>query len=176
MKTKSSVTQHMKAIHLKDQTKIILFKCETCGRSYKQLRFLKTHSRVHSMDKRFNCSLCGEKFFYNDAVKWHKIRKHGEAPPFSCPTCSKSFIYQKTMEAHRKTHNEGGADVSICPVCGVTISESRNMKRHLRIHSEKSLICNYCPKKFREKHQLVKHQKTHATELQSFEEIVEILQ
>ena len=54
------------------------FKCETCGKSYKERCALRTHLRIHTGEMPFECPVCHLKGRDRTNMKKHIKQKHGE--------------------------------------------------------------------------------------------------
>lgn len=157
-KTELSLRNHIKVLHNQNEKLSRTYLCKFCNRSYFHQRHLDYHMRKHTGDTRYKCDSClPEKlFFYSDAVKWHKIRYHGEPSPYSCSICSKKFIHERSLQTHEKDHQAGSQSLAVtCPVCGKSVSEKRHLKRHVRGHTGKNFKCQ-CGESFKERYQLTK--------------------
>ncbi|XP_055610747.1 zinc finger protein 2-like [Uranotaenia lowii] len=52
------------------------FRCETCGKTYTQRRFLLRHRIVHLDVYRYECNYCSKKFKYKASLKGHEKSVH----------------------------------------------------------------------------------------------------
>lgn len=158
-KTGLSLKNHIKVLHnTNNDFQERVFECKICHRSYYHQRHLDYHTRKHTGDQRYKCDMCSpeKSFYYSDAVKWHKIRHHGEPAPFNCSICNKKFIHEKSLYTHEKEHQNGSRSLAVnCPTCGKSVSEKRHLKRHMRGHQAKEFRC-HCNETFKERHQLTK--------------------
>ena len=50
------------------------FQCSHCERSFKQIKYLKSHSLSHSDAKPFTCDVCGGTFKRINEMKRHKVK------------------------------------------------------------------------------------------------------
>lgn len=154
-KAANYLKNHVEAVHKKFPER--QFVCQICDRTYIHERHLVYHVRKHQNDLRYSCQICDppQLFHYSDAVKWHKIRHHGEPAPFICAICNRKFIHETSLKTHQKAHQKNGSLAVNCPICGKSISEKRHLKRHMRTHDEHKLSCP-CGFSCKERYQLTK--------------------
>lgn len=50
--------------------------CPVCGKRFKWIANLKLHTRIHEDNKRYSCTICGEKFLHWSVRQSHIISKH----------------------------------------------------------------------------------------------------
>ena len=118
---------------LKNHTKIhhndCILHCSFCAETFTYMRdlnihtannhgeYLSTNLALATTDEAHNCSLCGEPFVDNEAMKAH-LAKHHELSSFhSCNICDSIFAQYDHLETHLKVAHDV-AYPAPCPYCG----------------------------------------------------------
>lgn len=85
------------------------FKCEICGRAFRQPGNLTRHRLTHTTVKPYVCPTCNKAF--NRASNLHThMRTHTNYRPFICPYCGKGFHQKIDMKIHCYTHTGTSAN------------------------------------------------------------------
>jgi len=74
------------------------FQCTECGKLYKHLCNLRSHSKIHT-DNAYVCEYCDKKFGRKGNYIEHK-RIHTGEKPFECPICKKRFRQKYGQTEH----------------------------------------------------------------------------
>nr|XP_020507906.1 gastrula zinc finger protein XlCGF57.1-like isoform X4 [Labrus bergylta] len=131
------------------------FKCDTCGKAFKQKSSMDSHLRIHTGERPYPCSTCGKRFSRMPDLNRH-MRIHTGEKPYSCEICGKGFLLNCLVKNHMKIHT--GEKPFPCNSCGKRFSRMPDLKRHLRIHTgEKPYTCDTCGRAFRYTGDLLVH-------------------
>ncbi|GFR99133.1 zinc finger protein 431, partial [Elysia marginata] len=138
------------------------FKCDVCGKGFGQSGHLSNHKRIHSGEKPFKCDVCGMGFRRSSHLSRHK-GIHSDEKLYKCDVCGKGFSQSGILSNHKRIHS--GEKPFKCHLCGKGFSQSSNFSRHMLIHKgEKPHKCDVCGKAFRQGSQLSYHKRTHSGE------------
>jgi uncharacterized Zn-finger protein len=132
--------------------------CHICGKTIKGVYSL--HLKIHENLKQFRCDDCGREFRQKIALQNH-VLIHKNEKPHECPFCFKRFRQKYTMQHHMKNRHTNVKDF-ICTLCGKEFSDKATLQKHLLVHStNKPHQCQTCFMSFRHKSSLSRHNKIH---------------
>ncbi|XP_055486416.1 zinc finger protein GLI4-like [Leucoraja erinacea] len=139
------------------------FECSNCGETFSCYGNLLRHYQVHSGERPFGCSECGKSFKSTNHLKVHR-RVHSSERPFTCSDCGKDFRLSPDLKVHRRLHT--GERPYSCSDCGKGFTRSKALVQHQRIHTgERPYTCVKCGKAFSRSSNLLSHQRVHAGDL-----------
>lgn len=106
---RQSLKAHQDRVHLDiDPAQGTTFKCDTCGKFYKTLQFLRAHILTHTSTDNwpFSCDVCPKRFISKYACNVHMMR-HKNIKNFACSMCDHRTCTKKELEKHfRSRHTE----------------------------------------------------------------------
>ncbi|XP_057712172.1 zinc finger protein 771-like [Corythoichthys intestinalis] len=124
--------------------------------------------RGHTGQKRFCCSVCGQRFSRKGHLNQHASIHAGEKRemPFSCSICDQRFSQKGNLNRHARIHTgEKRERPFSCSICGQRFFEKGPLKYHTRTHTgEKPYSCSFCGKKFARNSHLKSHIRIHTGE------------
>lgn len=91
--------------------------------------------RLHSGDKPYKCEFCGRHFRQWGDLKYHCISIHSEEKNYQCEYCGKDFARKYSLIVHRRIHT--GEKNYKCEFCGKSFRASSYLQNHRRIHTGK---------------------------------------
>lgn len=144
------------------------YRCEFCGRTFQEARFLKAHMGTHQPEKRtFQCDQCPMSFLNKFHLQSHVKHIHEEVKSYGCTECDKRFSYSFTLQSHiRNCHS---TREFICEICAHVMKSKLNFDYHMKHKHNDSPIdtrvqCEICSAWLKDKKILRKHkQNLHET-------------
>ncbi|TDG50268.1 hypothetical protein AWZ03_003173 [Drosophila navojoa] len=103
-----SLNYHIRRQHAKQiEAKSPMHMCDQCGKSYGRKALLTRHQWVHrsKCEYAFACDLCDQRFYTNQNLKDHVLRRHGNKKQlWRCKRCARIFRSRVTLSAHLNKH------------------------------------------------------------------------
>jgi uncharacterized Zn-finger protein len=145
------------------EEKSVNFKCDECGKTFKLLRQLQDHKKIHSIPldvrRKFKCNFCNKSYTTRRQTQMHLLSHTGELP-YHCTLCQKSFKTKKGLEIHLLIHS--GKKQYTCEKCGKSFALRGTLKCHMTVHTgERAYQCKLCDRKFTQKSSLNVHTHKH---------------
>ncbi|EAT48499.1 AAEL000439-PA [Aedes aegypti] len=133
-------------------------KCHICEKKCNIRSMLLIHKDFHVNPEKYRCDICGN--VYQNLPK-HKEGTHatpGEAS-FCCEHCGKALTSEKSLKSHME-RKHAVKDVT-CDICNKPFSKT-TLESHKRVvHESASYMCTHCPRMFKSKFSLNRHQEEH---------------
>lgn len=149
---------------------------------FPQIQIINVILLFFSGDKPYRCEHCGRHFRQWGDLKYHCISIHSDEKQYQCEYCGKDFARKYSLVVHRRIHT--GERNYMCDICHKTFRASSYLRNHRRIHTgkpfpehlfsylakiklcfyslgEKPHSCEVCGKPFRVRSDMKRHLKTH---------------
>lgn len=97
-----------------------LFKCDTCGRAFRQKSTLLQHERIHTDTRPYPCNECGKRFRQQSHLIQH-IRIHANEKPYNCMYCARAFRQRAILDQHVRGHLHRQATGAGTGTCACTL-------------------------------------------------------
>jgi len=120
------------------------YKCIECGKCFRNNYHLTRHmqqTQSHSIERKFECTVCTKRFATSYDRDRHS-RTHGGEKPYKCYVCEKAFSRCEHLRRHMTVHS---ADKPFkCSRCNKSFQRSDQLENHKRCRYS----CRYCSKHF----------------------------
>ncbi|XP_062310569.1 PR domain zinc finger protein 12b [Osmerus eperlanus] len=90
-------------------------RCVICHRGFNSRSNLRSHMRIHTLDKPFVCRFCNRRFSQSSTLRNH-VRLHTGERPYKCHVCQSAYSQLAGLRAHQKSARHrptGGAGVGV---------------------------------------------------------------
>ncbi|XP_062571045.1 PR domain zinc finger protein 12-like [Saccostrea cucullata] len=77
-------------------------KCVLCRRGFNSRSNLRSHMRIHTMEKPFTCKFCNKCFSQSSTLRNH-VRLHTGEKPYKCYVCRSSYSQLAGLRAHQRS-------------------------------------------------------------------------
>ncbi|XP_066568593.1 PR domain zinc finger protein 12 [Amia ocellicauda] len=85
-------------------------RCVICHRGFNSRSNLRSHMRIHTLDKPFVCRFCNRRFSQSSTLRNH-VRLHTGERPYKCHVCQSAYSQLAGLRAHQKSarHRPSGS-------------------------------------------------------------------
>ena len=77
-------------------------KCTICRRGFNSRSNLRSHMRIHTLEKPFQCKYCKKSFSQSSTLRNH-TRLHTGEKPYKCTVCHFAYSQLAGLRAHQKS-------------------------------------------------------------------------
>ncbi|XP_017127285.1 uncharacterized protein LOC108146020 isoform X1 [Drosophila elegans] len=153
---KTPIYSRLVNTHAKIHSEERNYKCEQCGKGFKNTKQLKNHRRLHrtqglGMGKpteveasavvMHRCEDCGAAFKQRKSLREHLCKERNEQ--LECPECQRVFGSKSSLRLHLRSHQEQKR--FRCDACDHEASDHNAFRRHLATHKElRRYSCPHC--------------------------------
>ncbi|KAB0803391.1 hypothetical protein PPYR_00361 [Photinus pyralis] len=136
------------------------YKCEICGKLFRQSYNFVRHQTVHTGVRAFFCHICGKNFRVSGGLHRHITEHHYGVKKYHCDICGRGFAAKATRDDHRNIHTNDRP--FICDICGKAFRQKASLHIHKLFHGNNyRFSCSECDKKFRRASELKVHSWVH---------------
>uniref|UniRef100_A0A8C5DKK8 PR domain zinc finger protein 12 n=1 Tax=Gouania willdenowi TaxID=441366 RepID=A0A8C5DKK8_GOUWI len=79
-----------------------VMRCVICHRGFNSRSNLRSHMRIHTLDKPFVCRFCSRRFSQSSTLRNH-VRLHTGERPYKCHVCQSAYSQLAGLRAHQKS-------------------------------------------------------------------------
>ncbi|XP_051892862.1 PR domain zinc finger protein 12b [Pristis pectinata] len=89
-------------------------RCVICYRGFNSRSNLRSHMRIHTLDKPFICRFCNRRFSQSSTLRNH-VRLHTGERPYKCQVCQSAYSQLAGLRAHQKSARHRPSPGSLQP-------------------------------------------------------------
>ncbi|XP_049873612.1 zinc finger protein 470-like [Pectinophora gossypiella] len=160
---KKSFNLHLRSQHYSMERKDLACSCSICGREFPNARARSAHTTAVHGPGKFKCKICKELLHSMDERKLHYLLRHPGHHPYECQECGKSFQYKSSLYMHKQDHSPVKKNYT-CNICQKVFAKKDSFREHLQIHEGPRHACSYCPMRFVQRSNMLRHERRHTGE------------
>ncbi|XP_014679292.1 PREDICTED: PR domain zinc finger protein 12-like, partial [Priapulus caudatus] len=90
------------ACTVKQMLPVCKLQCTVCRRGFNSKSNLRSHMRIHTLEKPFLCQYCHRSFSQSSTLRNH-VRLHTGERPYKCHVCRSAYSQLAGLRAHQKS-------------------------------------------------------------------------
>ncbi|OXA51299.1 Zinc finger protein 26 [Folsomia candida] len=160
----TSASTHLRQHERKHHPKLLIHKCDSCGKVYSEKILLETHLKthqegdglfgcclaahlkIHNGESNLSCDLCPVTFADRGQLRAHKILRHNAPTPHICSICKKKFAKKSYLQEHMDTQHPSETTPTFgCHLCSRVLHSLAQIRAHIRNVHEKPQNIPTCP-------------------------------
>uniref|UniRef100_A0A8C6PN34 PR domain zinc finger protein 12 n=1 Tax=Nothobranchius furzeri TaxID=105023 RepID=A0A8C6PN34_NOTFU len=94
-------------------------RCVICHRGFNSRSNLRSHMRIHTLDKPFVCRFCNRRFSQSSTLRNH-VRLHTGERPYKCHVCQSAYSQLAGLRAHQKSARHRPTGDAVAAGAGLT--------------------------------------------------------
>jgi KRAB domain-containing zinc finger protein len=141
-KDKSSLSSSDSTVKLKSSGEEGKYSCSFCKKSFKWRSHWKSHERIHTGDRPFECEICGKTFTRSDGLQCHKvshITRNGSWFHKDKGDANESPLFN-AKHPDQPRQNMSTEQLSYCSTCNRVFLSSAGLMKHFRAHKGKPVF------------------------------------
>uniref|UniRef100_A0A8C6PNB5 PR domain zinc finger protein 12 n=1 Tax=Nothobranchius furzeri TaxID=105023 RepID=A0A8C6PNB5_NOTFU len=95
-------------------------RCVICHRGFNSRSNLRSHMRIHTLDKPFVCRFCNRRFSQSSTLRNH-VRLHTGERPYKCHVCQSAYSQLAGLRAHQKSARHRPTGDAVAAGAGVVV-------------------------------------------------------
>ncbi|KAF0022520.1 hypothetical protein F2P81_025146 [Scophthalmus maximus] len=100
-------------------------RCVICHRGFNSRSNLRSHMRIHTLDKPFVCRFCNRRFSQSSTLRNH-VRLHTGERPYKCHVCQSAYSQLAGLRAHQKSARHRPTGDAGAQGGGVVVNQNQN--------------------------------------------------
>ncbi|AWP15324.1 putative PR domain zinc finger protein 12 [Scophthalmus maximus] len=116
-------------------------RCVICHRGFNSRSNLRSHMRIHTLDKPFVCRFCNRRFSQSSTLRNH-VRLHTGERPYKCHVCQSAYSQLAGLRAHQKSarHKPAAQAADVPPQVSPPPPQITAMPHHQHHHHQMPLV------------------------------------